>query len=120
MNTKDENMIQDYDAILDERYGAEGTPQRAKFEENAYAYYSGQILKEARKNARLSQIELAQRTQTTKSYISRIENGGIVPSVAVFYKMISALGMSINIVNTQANYVSEPEAPIYGKGKSDI
>ena len=49
MNTKDENMIQDYDAILDERYGAEGTPQRAKFEENAYAYYSGQILKEARK-----------------------------------------------------------------------
>ena len=96
MNTKN-NLIQDYDAVLDSLYGKEGTPERNKFEEDAYAYYTGQILRDARKEAKVSQAELAHRTDTTKSYISRIENGVIIPSVAVFYKMIAALGLTIKI-----------------------
>ena len=76
------------DAVLDPRYGKEGTTERIRFEEEAYAYYTGLILRDARKEAKVSQSELARRTQTTKSYISRIENGIIIPSVAVFYKMI--------------------------------
>ena len=91
-------MIQDYDSVLDARYGKEGTPERIKFEEDAYAYYTGLILRDARKEAKVSQEELAKRTQTTKSYISRIENGLIIPSVAVFYRMIGALGMRVEIV----------------------
>ena len=97
MSTK-ESMIQDYDSVLDARYGKEGTPERIKFEEDAYAYYTGLILRDARKEAKVSQEELAKRTQTTKSYISRIENGLIIPSVAVFYRMIGALGMRVEIV----------------------
>ena len=58
----------------------------------------GEMLRNARREARVSQTELAERIQTTKSYISRIENGVIIPSVAVFYKMISALEMSVEIV----------------------
>ena len=104
MNTK-ENMIQDYDAVLDSLYGKEGTPERAQFEEKAYAFYTGTILRDARKEAKISQVELAERTKTTKSYISRIENGGIIPSVAVFYKMIAALGMEIKI--TRPTYYSQ-------------
>ena len=104
MNTK-EDMIQDYDAVLDSLYGKEGTPERAQFEEKAYAFYTGTILRDARKEAKISQVELAERTQTTKSYISRIENGGIIPSVAVFYKMIAALGMEIKI--TRPTYYSQ-------------
>ena len=123
MNTN-ETMIQDYDAVLDARYGKEGTPERIKFEEEAYAYYTGLILRDARKDAKVSQAELARRTQTTKSYISRIENGVIIPSVAVFYRMIAALGMSIEIVRPtvygygytpQTNYLSEPERAPYDK-----
>ena len=71
MNTNDP-MIQDYDAVLDARYGKEGTPERVRFEEDAYAYYTGLILRDARKEAKVSQAELARRTQTTKYYISRI------------------------------------------------
>ncbi len=97
MNTKDK-MIQDYDEVLDNLYGQEGTPERNKFEEDAYAYYSGLILRDARKEANISQSELARRTNTSKSYISRIENGVINPSVGTFYKLISALGMSVEIV----------------------
>ena len=123
MNTN-ETKILDYDAVLDAKYGKEGTPQRIKFEEEAYAYYTGLILRDARKNANVSQAELAKRTQTTKSYISRIENGVIIPSVAVFYRMIAALGMTIEIVRpavcgytcTQpTKYLSEPEQHPYGK-----
>ena len=125
MNTN-EIMIQDYDAVLDARYGKEGTPERVKFEEEAYAYYTGLILRDARKDAKVSQAELARRTQTTKSYISRIENGVIIPSVAVFYRMIAALGMTVQIVKPavfgydcapQTKYLSEPEQASYGKRK---
>ena len=117
MNTS-EPMIQDYDVVLDARYGKEGTPERLKFEEDAYAYYTRLILRDARKDAKVSQAELARRTQTTKSYISRIENGVIIPSVAVFYRMIAALGMTVEIVRpgvcgygyaSQTKYHSEPE-----------
>lgn len=123
MNTS-EAMIQDYDAVLDARYGKEGTPERIKFEEDAYAYYTGLILRDARKDAKVSQAELARRTQTTKSYISRIENGVIIPSVAVFYRMIAALGMTVEIVRPtvicgygytpQSRYLSESEQASYG------
>lgn len=125
MNTRD-NMIRNYDDVLDARYGKEGTAERIKFEEDAYAFYTGLILRDARKEAKVSQSELARRTQTTKSYISRIENGLIIPSVAVFYKMIGALGMSVEIVkntvcgysmSTEPKYLSEPDSPKYGKSK---
>ena len=125
MNTS-ETMIQDYDEVLDARYGKEGTPERIKFEDEAYAYYTGLILRDARKDAKISQAELARRTQTTKSYISRIENGVIIPSVAVFYRMIAALGMTVEIVRPtvcgygyapQAKYLSELDQAPYGKKK---
>ncbi len=48
-------MIQNYDAVLDARYGKERSPERIKFKEDAYAYYSGLILRDARKDAKVSQ-----------------------------------------------------------------
>ena len=67
------HKIVDYDAVLDAKFGKEGTPERARAEEAAYSFYSGQILQDARKEAKMTQSELAERTQTTKSYISKIE-----------------------------------------------
>ena len=98
MQTNNHKIV-DYDAVLDAKFGKEGTPQRARAEENAYAFYSGQILQDARKQAKVTQAELAARTQTTKSYISKIENGVITPSVGVFYRIIAALGMRVEVVN---------------------
>ena len=46
----------------------------------------------------MTQEELARRTNTTKSYISKIENGVIVPSVGVFYRIINALGLRVEVV----------------------
>lgn len=38
------HKIEDYDLVLDAKYGKEGTPQRAQFEEEAKAFYASQIL----------------------------------------------------------------------------
>ena len=97
MQTNNHKIV-DYDAVLDAKFGKEGTPERIKAEEAAYSFYSGQILLDARKEAKVTQEELARRTNTTKSYISKIENGVIVPSVGVFYRIINALGLRVEVV----------------------
>ena len=43
------HKIEDYDLVLDAKYGKEGTPQRRLFEEEAKAFYASQILLQARK-----------------------------------------------------------------------
>lgn len=95
------HQIADYDLILDPKFGKEGTSERLQAEEDALSFYSGQILLDARKEATVTQSELARRINSTKSYISKIENGVIVPSVGTFYRIINALGMRIEVVKPQ-------------------
>lgn len=92
-----DHIIRDYDVVLDATFGAPGTQERARAEEEAYALYSGQIIKDARRNEKVTQSELASRIGTTKSYISKIENGRMIPSVSTFYRIIAALGLTIEI-----------------------
>lgn len=92
------HQMNDYSAVLAAKYGAEGTPEREQFDEEAYAFYTSQILLDARKKVKMSQSELAKKIHSTKSYISRVENGMIVPTVATFYRIIHALGLRIEIV----------------------
>lgn len=94
METNNHKIV-DYSAVLDEKYGAHGTPERARFDEEAYAFYTSQVLLDARKEARLTQAELAARIGADKSYISRIEKGVTVPSVATFYRIVNAMGLSV-------------------------
>ncbi len=82
---------------MDELYGKEGTPQREAFWRDAYAYCAGQVIHEMRKEEKITQQELAMRIGANKSYISRIEKGLIEPSVGTFYRIINALGLSIEI-----------------------
>ena len=77
--------IYDVDAWLDESLGKEGTPEREKNRERAWEEYNAQILLDARKNAGLTQQELADRIGANKGYISRIERGLTVPTVEKLY-----------------------------------
>ena len=42
--------------------------------------------------------ELAEKVGTNKTYISRIEKGVIEPGVGLFFRIIDALGLKIEIV----------------------
>ena len=56
------------------------------------------MLKEARKEAKLTQEELAERTGTKKSYISRIERGLSDIQISTYNKLIEiGLGKNLNI-----------------------
>jgi hypothetical protein len=43
-----------YSEILAAEYGEHGTPERAKFDEEAYAFYTTQILLDAREETKLT------------------------------------------------------------------
>jgi DNA-binding XRE family transcriptional regulator len=90
--------IYDVDAWMDEQYGKVGTPEREKFRREAYAYYMGQVIYDARKQEKITQSELAQRVGTNKTYISKIENGIIEPSISTFCRIIEALDLKFEIV----------------------
>ena len=86
------------DDIMDAKFGMVGTSEREQFRREAYAYYMGQILHDARKNEKITQKELATRIGADKSYISKIEKGLIEPGIGTFYRIIDALGLRVDIV----------------------
>lgn len=90
--------IQRFDPVLDAKYGTPGTRPRAEAEEAAFAYYSGILLKRARKEMRITQGQLARKLGTDAAYISRIENDDITPSVGAFFRIANALGYSVELV----------------------
>ena len=59
---------------LDEQYGKRGTEERERFEEGFEAFKLGVMLQEMRKEKGLTQKQLAAKCETSKTYISRIEN----------------------------------------------
>jgi DNA-binding XRE family transcriptional regulator len=66
--------IKTFDELIELEYGKIGTETRNEYEENAQMFIVSEMLKEARKNANMTQQELAERAGTKKSYISKIEN----------------------------------------------
>lgn len=87
-----------FDELLDIKYGKPGTPTREEFEEKAVAFMVGEMIKEARKKAKLTQDDLADRIGTKKSYISRIENGKIDIQLSTLFKIFEeGLGKKIGI-----------------------
>ena len=94
---KNKTELIDYSAILTQEFGEEGSATRTKAIEEAWEDYNAQILHDARKNARLSQAQLAERIGANKGYISRVERGLIVPSIATFYKIAAAMGLSVEL-----------------------
>jgi len=78
--------------------GPKGSKSRVKFDADSLAYRIGVMLQEVRKEAKLTQEQLAEKTGTKKSYISRIETGKSDIQLSTFYKLIEiGLGKTLNI-----------------------
>lgn len=66
--------IRNFDDLIELEHGKLGTESRNEYEERAQMFIVGEMLKEARREANLTQEELAERAGTKKSYISKVEN----------------------------------------------
>jgi len=58
--------ITTFDELLESKYGKIGTSERDKFEEQAQYFVISSMLKEARKEAHMTQDELAEKLGTKK------------------------------------------------------
>lgn len=67
--------ITNFDQLIEVDHGKIGTESRNKYEENSQMFIISEMLKQARKEANITQAQLAEKTGTKKSYISKIENG---------------------------------------------
>ena len=70
----DYSGIKTFDELIEREHGKIGTDSRNEYEERAQMFIVSEMLKEARKDAKMTQQQLAEKADTKKSYISKIEN----------------------------------------------
>lgn len=97
METKDKK-ITNFNELLESKYGKTGEPDRINFEIKAKAFAIGELIKMERKSAQITQQQLADKTGTKKSFISRIENGHTDIQLSTLYRLLEiGLGKKISI-----------------------
>lgn len=66
--------IRTFDELIEREHGQIGSERRGQYEEQTQMFILSEMLKEARKEAKMTQEQLAEKAGTKKSYISKIEN----------------------------------------------
>lgn len=93
--------LQTANEMLDKEYGEAGTLSRERFDEEALAWYYGNLLRERRKELKLTQKEVAERVGREQSYIARVEHGKADIQLSSFFRIAAVLG--IQFIPTFAN-----------------
>ena len=95
------NNITSLDSFIDKKYGKKGAESRDDLERGFEAFKLGILIREARKKANLTQKELADKVETKRSYISRIENDASDIRLSTLFRIVEKglngkLNISIN------------------------
>lgn len=84
---------------LIKQYGKRGTQKRTEFEIKAKAFMIGELIKEERRLANMTQEQLAEKIGAKKSFISRIENGRSDIQLSTLYRLLElGLGRKIELI----------------------
>ena len=87
-----------FEELLVSKYGKPCTARRDEFDAKSKAFMIGELIKETRKKSKVTQEELAMKTGTKKSYISRVENGKSDIQLSVLFRLFEeGLGKSLNL-----------------------
>jgi len=88
-----------FEELLDIQYGKTETGRRDRFEKKAKYFIISESLKAARREAKLTQEQLAEKVGTKKSYISRLENGNCDIQLSTLYRIFEdGLGKKISFI----------------------
>ena len=79
--------------LLDKEHGKLGTTEREVFNTKARAWYLAELLKERRKDKKITQAQLAERIGKKREYIALLERGETDMQLSTFLSISEALGM---------------------------
>ncbi|MDE6696713.1 MAG: helix-turn-helix domain-containing protein [Muribaculaceae bacterium] len=79
--------------LLDEKYGFDGTPEREEFNAKAIAWYYGTLLRDRRRELKLTQKEVAEKIGREQTYIARVERGKADMQLSSFFRIAAVLGI---------------------------
>ncbi len=65
------------EALFTKYYGPPGSPEREKMHDDAMKWFYGEVLRDRRKELKITQAELAQKTGMKQSYLARLEKGQV-------------------------------------------
>ena len=85
------------DEHFDQEYGLPGTPSRDAFHAESMAWFYGELLRERRKELKMTQEQLANKINVPRPYISHIERGKSDVQLSSFLRIASALGLQMNL-----------------------
>lgn len=89
------------DQLRDKRIEAMSDSERAEFDEalaaTRLALQVGEMVRDAREAAGLSQRELATRMSTSQAAVARLESGGTSATLTTLHKAAAALDMMITV-----------------------
>ncbi|MDD4800167.1 MAG: helix-turn-helix transcriptional regulator [Proteiniphilum sp.] len=83
--------------LLNDKYGKYGTQTRDELTVKARAWYYGELLKEKRKERKLTQAQLAERIGKKREYIALLEKGETDMQLSTLLRISDALGMRLEL-----------------------
>ena len=89
--------MHDTSSLLDHKYGKRGTIDRDELEKGAIAFYYGEMLKDKRKELKMTQEVLAQKVDLKRSYIAKIEKGETDLQISSLIRLANALGLKLSL-----------------------
>ena len=90
-------IITSHEEFKEKYFGKIGTPAREDYERKSQAYILGEIIKEERRLAQLTQEELAQKAGTKKNFIAKIEGGSSDVQLTTLFKIVEGLGKHLTL-----------------------
>lgn len=79
--------------MLDEKYGPNGCAKREKFNSESLAWYYGTLLRDRRKELKLTQRQVAEKIGREQTYIARVERGKADIQLSSFFRIAAVLGI---------------------------
>jgi ribosome-binding protein aMBF1 (putative translation factor) len=86
-------QLPSFNDALDENFGKPGSPQRQQFDEESIAWFYGNMLRERRRELKLTQKQVAEKIGREQSYIARVENGKADIQLSSFVRIAAILGI---------------------------
>lgn len=81
--------------LLENEYGKRGTESREDFDAKSRAWYYAEILRDARKNAGMTQQQLADKIGKKREYVALLEKGETDMQLSTFIMISEAVGLKI-------------------------